>query len=324
MLKLAFIGAGRISYSHAEALSKIKNVSIVGVADVSEQAAKAFSEKYKCSFYTDYLTMVEKTKPDAVIIATPHAYHAKQAVDCMKNKIHVLVEKPMCVSAREAEEMINTSKKNSVKLMVGHTHRFISENVVAKKLIEDREIGEVFMISDRIYGSGFYTGYPKWFGKKELSGGGIFMNNGPHAIDRVVWWFGERPTKVSAKVGRFCFKDVDVEDNGVATLYFKKGIANIILTWSAPKAASCATADIFGTEGMLRVATWSSVELMKGEELKKINYEKKDQFYEEDKAFIESVINDTDPPVTGEDGMLTVKVIEKIYEASEREEVVSL
>jgi len=75
---------------------------------------------------------------------------------------------------------------------------------------------------------------------------------------------------------------------------------------------------------MLRVATWSSVELMKGEELKEINYEKKDHFYEEDKAFIESIIKDTEPPVTGEDGKLAVEVIEKIYEASEREEVVSL
>jgi len=114
--------------------------------------------------------MVEETKPDAVIIATPHAYHAKQTIDCVKNKIHVLVEKPICVSTKEAEAMINASKKNLVKLMVGHTHRFISENVVAKKLIEDREIGEVFMISDRIYGSGFYTGYPKWFRKNCLEG----------------------------------------------------------------------------------------------------------------------------------------------------------
>jgi len=143
MFRFGVVGCGHISQTaHLPSLRSIPEAKIVVVCDVREDIAKVIAERHKCEWTTDQNKVFERQDLDAVSILTPQTTHASLSIDALKCGKHVLLEKPMAMSSKEAKTMVETAKKHGLKLMVAHMKRYDSGVVKAKEVIEAGMIGE--------------------------------------------------------------------------------------------------------------------------------------------------------------------------------------
>ncbi|MEM2875457.1 MAG: Gfo/Idh/MocA family oxidoreductase [Candidatus Bathyarchaeia archaeon] len=318
---IGLIGAGYMGETHSEAFSKVQDVELIAVTDVVKEKGKKLAEKYGMTFYPDYRDLLKRDDVNAVIICTPHALHKEQGVLAAEEGKHLLIEKPLATTVEECDEVIRASRKNGVNLMVGHVLRFLEPCVKAKELIDEGEIGDIIMTQDLNFGRGIWGDLPRpWLLEKKSSGGGIFMFIGVHQVDRLRWYLEDEAEEVYAKVGTYTF-EIDVEDNGIIFLKFKKGVSSIIQSSISSKGVSTNCLKMFGTEGIIEV-TYDGVRLGKEEWTAIIQGDywtdyRKPAFLAQAKEFIDSIKNDREPKITGEDGRASVEVITAAYESSE-------
>lgn len=149
-LRIAVIGAGHLGSLHAKIYSVLKkraNLDLVGVCDIEEEVAKEVGKRYGIPYFTDYHDLLKKV--DAVSIVVPTELHHKVAKDCLKAGVHILVEKPMTKTLKEADELIALAKKKGLIIQVGHIERFNSavraiEPLLQKpKFIECQRLGSI-------------------------------------------------------------------------------------------------------------------------------------------------------------------------------------
>ena len=138
MQNIAIVGLGIMGKNHYRTLKNIDNVTIVGLCDVVKN--DDFSEP----FFTDLDTMLDETKPDAVIIAAPTFLHRDIAIECANRDIDIFLEKPAAASVKDAEEILSVVNKANIKSCVGHIERF---NPVVRSLISEIKDHEVLSIS---------------------------------------------------------------------------------------------------------------------------------------------------------------------------------
>ena len=127
-MKIAFTGAGYINNIHAKAARKIKDVELAAVVGRQTEKTAVLMEKFEIK--NQYLTveqLLKAGKVDALVVGTPNFLHAPQTIAALKAGVHVMVEKPMAMNAREAEKMLEASAQSGAILMVAHNWRFDEE-----------------------------------------------------------------------------------------------------------------------------------------------------------------------------------------------------
>src|SRR5689334_19993955 len=128
-LKFALIGTGGIAQTYAQAFQTSNCCQLVSVADVREEAAKAFAEPFGAKSFSDYKTLAENSELDAVIIATPPNTHPEIAMYFMRRGASVLCEKPLCLSVAEARAMIETAEQTGVIFTMATKFRYCEDVV---------------------------------------------------------------------------------------------------------------------------------------------------------------------------------------------------
>lgn len=216
MFKFAMIGTGIIAGPYFQALKEGNDFKLVAVAEVNEEKAKKVSEEKNVPYYLDYKEMCEKEDIDAVVINLPHFLHCEASCFCLERGIHVLCEKPMANTVEECEKMIKASEKSGAKLAIGHIMRFGRHMQIVKEYVENGTLGKLTMVSEVRNEPYFLPTRPRWFLQKKLSGGGIVMNFGAHALDKLAYIIGGNFENVNAVCGNFQTDD-DVE--GHAQIY---------------------------------------------------------------------------------------------------------
>lgn len=191
MLKIAVVGIGNMGKHHARIYSELQNAELVAVCDLNKKFGKELADKYNCKFYEDYHEMIKKEELDAVSIAVPTSSHKKIAVDFLNQKIHVLLEKPICNKLSDAEEIIKTAKQNNVKLLIGHIERYNPAIVKVKELIKGGFFGEVISIDAKRVGS-----YPS-----QIKDSDVILDVAIHDIDIINFLYESFPNNVSANNG---------------------------------------------------------------------------------------------------------------------------
>lgn len=326
-MKVAILGAGGIGREHARAY-KANGATVVAVADVDEPRGRAFADELGATWFADWRDLLERADVEVVSICLPHSLHAAATLDAAAAGKHVLCEKPIATMLEDADRMIAACRAAGVTLMVGHTHRFRLEHVVAKELLDRGEIGRVVQVRDSIWaGRADPRASVGWRGVAALNGGGIFMDNGIHAADRLLWWVGATATWVAAGVGRMT-ELTDAEDHGVALIGFANGvIATLEEVLAAPRGAGECYAQFLGTEGVLRVDTWAKLRVARGggdfDEVP-LPTDRLNGFDAEIAELIAAVRERRSPAVTGEDGRVALALIQAIYRAAQTGEVVRL
>jgi predicted dehydrogenase len=233
-IRMGVAGIGGMGSNHAQTIAGLENCQLEAVCDSSPKTLDKFSAPGadKVSKFTDYKKFLKEAKIDAVLIATPHYYHPDMAAEAMRAGKHVLVEKPVAVHKKAAEELLAVAAQfpKLVKCAM-FNQRAIPAHKKIKSLINSGELGDIYRISwivtdwfrtQAYYNSGSWRA--TWAGE----GGGVLLNQCPHQLDLMQWFFG-MPEKVSAVVRLGRYHDIEVEDDVNATLEYPGGaVGNFI------------------------------------------------------------------------------------------------
>lgn len=225
-LRVAMIGCGRISEMYSAVFKQLDDkVEVVFAVDIDKDKAQSFAEDFQgCVPVTDYRECFNKNV-DVFHIATPHYLHPIIAVDAMRNKINVLTEKPMAISLKDADEMIEVAKDEGVRLGVILQTRYVKGCMELKKLIDEGKLGSI--IAARSYlswkRSDEYYSETDWKGTWDKEGGGVLIDQAIHSLDRVQWLVGSDVEWIEGHIDNRVHDIVDVEDVAEAFVKFKNG-----------------------------------------------------------------------------------------------------
>ncbi len=216
---IAIIGAGLIGKKRANALPK--NVKLKTICDINEKIGKSFAIEYKCDFEKNWRKVVSDKNIDAVIIATTNNFLIPIALEAMKNKMHVFLEKPGARNPKEFAKLMAAQKKNKVVVRIGYNHRWHPAAMKAKEIIDSKIYGKIMFIRAK-YGHGARLGYGKeWRFDPKIAGGGELLDQGCHLIDLANFYAGEMKTAIGFSEKMFWSKKL--EDNSFFILRNEKG-----------------------------------------------------------------------------------------------------
>ena len=227
-LRIAVIGAGGISKAHGAAVTAHPEAQIAAVIDVSSEAAERRAGEWDVPAYTDLSKMLDREKPGAAIIGTPHPTHPDLTVACAAAGVHVLTEKHMASTVADADRMIASAREAGIILAVVFQRRFWPVYTRAAELTAGGRMGPLVRthlvgLSPRTmayYRSG--TWRATWSGE----GGGVLLNQAPHTLDTLVW-LGGMPQAVLARLAS-CGHEIEVEDRADAVLTYAGGAAGYL------------------------------------------------------------------------------------------------
>ncbi|TVY07236.1 Gfo/Idh/MocA family protein [Paenibacillus cremeus] len=252
-LRLALIGAGAIAGSHLTAIQELDSLIGAAICDTNADRAKALlaSHSMDMPVYTDYKEMIRSVRPDAVAINLPHFLHKEAAIFCAEQGCHMMLEKPMALNVEECNEIMGAADRYGVRLMIGHTQRYLPENRKARDIIQSGELGKLVMVNDVRLVSYFTDTRPQWFFHQHLAGGGIVMNLGSHSIDKIQWLADSRVVKLKAALTHFGLKG-DIEGSGHLWLALSNGATATVSLGGYGGVNRNDTEFVF-TQGMLRI-----------------------------------------------------------------------
>lgn len=250
MINIAVVGTGIIGASHLAAISNSNSCRLCAVCDVNEASASAFAAKYAVPYFLDYRDIPRKTEADAVILNLPHWLHCEATVFFLEQGIHVFVEKPMANSLDECRRMQEAALHSGKKLAVGHLQRFVQANRMVKDIVASGELGRLCMVTEFRTIDYFVQNRPKWFLDKKLAGGGIVMNYGAHALDKLYYILQSRPKRICAVTGN-SKNDASIEGHAQIFAEFDCGVSATI-TFCGYTNAGYETVYYF-TDGALKV-----------------------------------------------------------------------
>jgi predicted dehydrogenase len=263
MLKIAIVGTGIIASEHIKGISALPHCELVALCDLNEERVKALAEELNVPYFLDYKEIPEKVDCDAVILNLPHGLHVSATVFFLDKGKHVLVEKPMANTVEECDAMIEASVRSGKKLAIAHVQRYLQGNCEVKKIIDSGTLGRLCMYTEHRSDDYFRASRPAWFTNKKMAGGGVVMNYGAHAFDRIFYTTGARPVSVIANCDNFA-NERDVEGHAQILAKFDNGMTASI-TFSAYSDVVYETYYYF-TEGALKLTGTSQIQIKrKGE-----------------------------------------------------------
>ncbi|HLZ07868.1 MAG TPA: Gfo/Idh/MocA family oxidoreductase [Chloroflexota bacterium] len=327
MIGVGIVGAGGIGVVHAESYGRLEGVKIVGIADVDAGRGQKLADQVGARYYATVSALVANADVQAVSICLPHALHAEATIAAAAAGKHVLCEKPIATTLDDADRMIRACRDAGVKLMIGQTHRFRPEHLEARRLLDEGTIGQVLFVNDLIWWAREGDESLQWRGEIAMNGGGIFMDNGVHAADRLRWWLRSEVTSVTARIGRGRGL-IEGEENGTALLGFANGATAVLQqALGTPASASCCYVEFVGTHGVVRVDTWQGLKIsLRGKPWETVEYPKDGLggFDLELFEFVSAIRENREPAVTGEDGRAAFAIIGAIYESARKRTTVEL
>jgi predicted dehydrogenase len=231
-LKYALIGCGRISPNHISA-ARNNDLEIVAVCDLDLGKASLLKESFKLddsiTCYSDYKKMIHDEDIDLIAIATESGNHAEIAKYCIINGIHLIIEKPIALSLKDADEIIELSEKHNTVVSACHQNRFNKSIQKIREAVEEDRFGRLLHGTAHIRwnrGEDYYKQAP-WRGTWEQDGGAL-MNQCIHNIDLLRWMMGNEVTEVFAYTDNLQHPFIEAEDLGIAVVKFKNGAYGII------------------------------------------------------------------------------------------------
>jgi UDP-N-acetyl-2-amino-2-deoxyglucuronate dehydrogenase len=227
VFRVALVGCGRIANNHIEAIQRIDGLELVAACDANEERARALAEPLGIPWFTSYEKMLDEVGCDVVTICTPSGLHPAQGVLAAETGHHVVTEKPMAISLKGADELVQACDAANVHLFVVKQNRLNAPVQMLKRAVDRGRFGRLYMANCTVRWTRpqeYYDQAP-WRGTWEFDGG-AFMNQASHYVDLIQWIVG--PVEhVMAKTATLARK-IETEDSGVAILRFRSGALGVI------------------------------------------------------------------------------------------------
>ena len=318
MTRIAIIGAGAIAQAYLKVLLENNFADLRAVVDLRHSAARAAAEVGGCDAFTSYKDMYETVKPDAVIICTPPKTHPEISLFFLNKKVPVLCEKPLAVNQQEAELIISKSRETNTLLTMASKFRYATDVIEAKSIIESGLLGEIKLLENAFVSPVDMS--KRWNSNKDISGGGVCIDNGTHSVDIVRYLIG--PIK-SVHMDQSTYShNIDVEDNVNLLLKTESGAdARIDLSWTFDKSLPNFIS-VYGTNGVMHVG-WKCSKYKQNSSSDWITfgkgYQKLSAFQNKLKNFCDAVKGTGQPLVSCEDAMASVLVVQAAYQSVKNE-----
>jgi len=330
-MRVAVIGVGSMGSNHLRVYSELEDIEVVAVAEINEERRAFISNHFSVKTYANYEELIEKEKPEAVSITVPTSDHETTADFVMRHGIHVLVEKPIAATVDEGRRLIQLSKDENVKLMVGHIIRFNPAMQELKKRLDKGELGKVFQIFCRRSGP-----FPA-----RIRDVGVVIDLAPHDVDTMRFLTGLNPSRVFAETEQRIH--TAHEDLLFGLLRFPHGVTGALeLNWLTP--TKVRETLVLGEKGLFRVDDlrqnlyfyensqavgdlWSPLQTISGVSegsMTRFALSREEPLKAELKAFIEAVREDSDVPISGEDGLEALRISLALVESGEKHQVIEV
>jgi predicted dehydrogenase len=315
MIKIGIIGAGGIATSHAKALEKIKETSLVAVYDVVTDKAQALAGQLSARAYKELPRLLDAV--DAVFILTPPFAHKEPVVAAARAGKHILLEKPISLSLADADEIIDAVKETAVKFMVGFNFRY---QAPFRKMTEISRAGE---LGELVYGwAKIFNYYPTsgweerrkqnhWRMRMKDSGGRI-SEFATHSIDWLIS-FGGQAKGVFAKTA-IAAEGLEVDDADIVIMDFAQGVGKVEIALTAQTIRERS----FGILGKAAGLHYDGETLWirrKDEDAVEIEV---DACPSRQEHFINCILEDEDPSPGADDARHNLQIVLASYESAQK------
>jgi UDP-N-acetylglucosamine 3-dehydrogenase len=327
---IGIIGCGSIAQKvHVPCFIRTPECELVALADTNLEVAKELALKNNIKHvFNDYRELLECDNVDAVSVCTPPATHCQIVLDACKSQKHVLCEKPMALSLEDADQMIAAAKRADVILAIGHQFRFMRNVQKARELLRSKAIGQILSCYGELIGGGPFFDWKtssNYF-LKAGSGIDVLFNYGTHVIDLFNFFF-KKALRVSGFVKERQIQNIAVGDRSIVTIEYENDIlATLNSSYTAFRNPDGGTINIYGVDGKLSMhLTRPILGLYKhGSFLSKLHGTreivcgKKDfliPYKREIRNFVESIVNPTEPYVSGIEGRHALEIALAAYQS---------
>lgn len=323
-MKVAIIG---VAHMHAHSYVQefqARQIEVVGVYDRNLELSQAFADKYAVPVFEE-LEALLAVESDSVNICSENVFHKEYALKAFEYGKHVIVEKPMALSTADAEAMVAAGKAAERLLVVAHPVRFSEPIQNLKQVVDSGTLGKLKLINSSNHGKN----PGGWFIDPALSGGGALIDHTVHICDLVNYLFGIDPQTVFAYAGK-SQPDLPVEDIGLIQLMMTDGvIMSLDTSWNRPETYPVwgdAILELVFEKGQMTVDGF-------GRKLKVFNdvtNTVEEFFFEESMdsrmidAFITAIEEGLPSPVSGEDGLYTVKITEAAFQSATDKKIITI
>ncbi len=339
-IRLGFIGCGRISNKHFEALEQhTTNIEVVAVCDVIEESAIAAAKKMEANHYTNIQDMLDHEELDIVTIATPNGLHPKHIMQVADAGVHVITEKPMAITLEDGIKVNNYCKEKNVQLFVIHQNRLNDTVQEVWKACTTGRFGKIYMITSNVFWTrpqSYYDVDGDWHGSKDMDGG-AFLTQASHYVDLMQWIAGDtQPKSVYANIKTLA-RNIDTEDSGSAIFEWENGVLGSInmtvLTYPKNYEGSCT---IIGEKGTVKIGGvamnaiehWEFADQWPNDDaIRQSNYETASVYGFGHVRYYENIISvfmGTKPPlISGDGGLHSLQLLDAIYKSSEKKQPIT-
>jgi predicted dehydrogenase len=332
-INVGTIGMGKMGFLHTGIFNNLDRSNVTAIVEKKKLVVLAL-KKYLSSIhiYQDFQEMLDKEDLDVVVITTPVFLHKRMIESAMKKNVHIFVEKPLAKNGVETKAILQ--QPYSKKSLVGYNRRFIETYNLAKKIIDTALLGRVNYFQSYLFVSQVFSQGKGWMYDPRLSGGGVLIDLGSHAIDLFHYLFGD--IEAVQGTSKYIFNK-DVEDEVTVGLRLKNIPSGFLrLSWSMEHYRlwecridiHCDYGTITVTEKYLKVHSEREIDfLRKGENTYyKQNLTKNvpidlggSEYTLEDQHLVQCIINDSDTRCDFREAAKTNIVIDTIYSSIKNE-----
>lgn len=337
-IRIGMVGAGNIANIHLSAYQNIPQAEIAAICDIDEERLKLTADAYGIERrYTSIEDMLANEQLDAADVCVWNCDHAACSIYALEQGLHVICEKPMAYTAKQASEMQQAADRAGKLLMIGFVLRFSDETQLALDFAKD--MGDIY------YSKAIYLrrhGAPGgWFCDKARSGGGPVLDLGVHVIDQTRLLMGSpKPVSVYAmtsdKLGfrpelknkagwvphksKFDTGICDVEDFGTALIRYENGAVTLLETSYSLNGLDEGRKELYGTKGGMVLGDtpkfYTTMNDMLVDVTPVLPTGSGNMFQRELEHFVDCVMNGTPCRATADDGIWVMKILDAIYESA--------
>lgn len=331
-MRVGVIGLGLVSPPHLDGYEAAEGCELVAVCDVSQERVDAVAAERGVPGTTDHMRILDDPDVDAVALLLPHQLHHEVARAALERSKHVCVEKPITVTAAEADDLIELASERGLTLAVAENTRYVRAYVEAERLVRSGELGEIRMvrgfIADQILDEWADRSDPTQDWKREPGGCGAIMDCAPHMLYLLRWFFGDVETLYAVAQG--WVPEVPLDNHGVIAGRMAGGPLFSMEFSSVTEYPRGERLEVFGSEGTLVVdqvldppaVLYRGAQDLKGTPLDGVPYDilgwKAESITATAHDFVEAVREGRQPGVTATDSRYVVSLVERAYESAGR------
>lgn len=253
MIRAGLIGLGKMGISHQAILNAHPDVDLVAVCDTSQYVLDILNKYTGVGIFNDYRQMIDSSRLDCVVVATPSRFHAEMVRYALQRELHVFCEKPFCLDPREGLELLELATARKVVSQVGYHYRYVETFREAFKLLKAGILGHVHHVRAEAYGPVVLRPTASTWRSSKTEGGGCLYDYASHALDLVNMLVGT-PEAVSGVILNSVFSR-SVEDEVYASLHFANGASGqLAANWSDESNRKMSTkVTLWGANGRMAV-----------------------------------------------------------------------